>query len=65
MDTGEGRLEMLEAQRQAELMNKKPGRTDIFSVGEEVQVKDSRFRITKITPKKLTLRILARDKGDD
>jgi len=64
MDNGEGHLEILEAERYAQLLEEKPNRTDIFSVGEEVQIKDSRFRITKITPKKLTLRILPRDKGD-
>ena len=63
MDTGEGRLEMLEEAQVRKKMFEEPGRTDIFSVGEEVLVKDSRFRITKITPKKLTLRVLPR-KGD-
>ena len=60
MDTGEGRLEMLEAEQATKKMFEKPGRTDIFSVGEEVRVKDSRFRVTKITTKKITLRVLPR-----
>jgi len=35
----------------------------VFAVGEEVAVKGSRFRVTRITPKKLILRLLP-DKGD-
>ena len=64
MDTGEGRLEMLEELRLDALMEENPHRTDIFSVGEEVTIRDSRFRITKITTKKITLRILPRVKLD-
>jgi len=41
-----------------QLIAKDPDRTDIFSVGEEVIIRESKFRITKITEKKITLRIL-------
>ena len=53
MDTGEGRLRML-AEEEAKFIKKtEPDqRTKIFTVGEEVMVKASRFRIVKITPKK-------------
>ena len=64
MDTGEGRLEMLEELRLDALMEENPHRIDIFSVGEEVTIRDSRFRITKITTKKITLRVLPRVKLD-
>ena len=61
MDTGKGKFELLEKARTMELMQENPNRTDIFTVGEEVKIRDSRFRIVKITPKKLTLRILQRE----
>lgn len=62
MDTGKGLFEMLIEEKKDTLLHETPGRTDIFSVGEIVFVKDSRFRITKITPKKITLRVLPRIK---
>lgn len=60
MDTGNGHLKMLDEQEKVDLLRLKPRRTDIFTIGEEVEVRDSRFRIVKITPKKITLRILPR-----
>ena len=57
MDTGEGSFRMLELE-EAEMMKQTEESTKIFSVGEEVKIKDSRFRVIKITPKKLTLRLL-------
>lgn len=61
MDTGEGRLRMLDEDEHKIILAQNPGRTDIFTVGEIVTVKDSRFKISKITPKKITLRILPKD----
>ena len=61
MDKGDGFFKMLEDREKDLLMNENPKRTDIFTIGEEVKIRDSRFRIIKITPKKLTLRILPRD----
>ena len=58
MDTGQGGLRILDEAEKEDLLTENPNRTDIFSVGEKVIIKDSRFRIVKITPKKLTLRIL-------
>ena len=60
MDTGKGYMKMLGEEEKDLLMGENPHRTDIFAVGEEVTIRDSRFRIIKITPKKLTLRILPR-----
>ena len=61
MDTRDGHFKMLEEAQKEMLMAEKPERTDIFSVGEEVTIRDSKFRVLKITPKKITLRILPRD----
>lgn len=61
MDTGEGRLRILEEEERNRLMEEKPNRTDIFSIGQKIKIYDSIFRIVKITPKKLTLRILPRE----
>ena len=33
----------------------------IFTVGERVRLKSSQFRVSKITPKKITLRLLPSD----
>jgi len=62
MDQGNGYLKMLEETEKAALMAANPKRTDIFTVGEQVSIRESRFRIIKITDKKLTLRILPREK---
>ena len=61
MDTRDGHFKMLEEAQKEMLMTEKPERTDIFSVGEEVTIRDSKFRVVKITTKKMTLRILPRD----
>ena len=58
MDTGKGCFEMLSDEQFHDIMEKPVKRGLLFSVGEEVTIKQSRFRIVKITPKKLTLRIL-------
>jgi len=60
MDTGHGHLKMLDELEVKTLFSEDPDRRDIFTVGEEITVRDSRFRIVKITPKKITLRILSR-----
>lgn len=60
MDTGDGQFKMLEKQVYEKLLVEKPDRQDLFYVGEEVTIKESKFRILKITPKKMTLRILPR-----
>ncbi len=61
MDSGDGNFKILEEQERHRLMGQDPNRTDIFTVGEHVTIARSKFRIVKITPKKLTLRLLPRD----
>ena len=61
MDTGKGEFRMLNKEEVKKFVEEHPLRTDIFHVGDEVNIRDSRFRIVKITPKKMTLRILPRD----
>ena len=58
MDNGKGRFEMLTEIDVLEKVAESPKRTDIFRVGELVTIRDSRFKISKITPKKLILRLL-------
>lgn len=59
MDSGEGHIELMDRERMIELINNNLSEaTKFFLVGEVVKVKDLRFRITKITTKKLTLRVL-------
>ena len=65
MDQGDGRFKMLDEARLSDLYasfstqeEKLQAQKRLFSVGEEVQIKDSRFRITRITPKKLILKLL-------
>ena len=61
MDSGDGSFKMLEKTEKDRLMEEQPNRTDIFNIGEEVAIHGSKFKIVKITPKKLTLRLLPRD----
>ncbi len=61
MDTGDGNFRMLNETEAHFLRNDPDQRTSVFSIGEEVMIKDSRFKIVKITPKKLTLRLLPKE----
>lgn len=54
MDSGEGHFNMLEKE-QAKELSPNPR---IFHINEEIQIRESLFKVVKITPKKLTLRIL-------
>lgn len=61
MDTGEGRFEQLESldEKYVEAIRKKyPKAKGIFSVGEEVEIKGSLFRIKEITPFGIKLKLL-------
>ena len=67
MDTGEGRFEPIKAADDKELSEKlralqkkhtQHGGT--FRIGEEVELKGSRFRIKSIKPKQLVLKLLKR-----
>lgn len=64
MDT-EGRFKIMDEARLSRffeqfnnLKEKQKAQERIFLVGEEVQVKGSHFRVTRITPKKLILKLL-------
>ena len=68
MDQGNGRFKMLDANGLKDafdsltsLEQKMEAQKKIFSVGEEVQVKNSYFRVARITPKKLILKLLSTD----
>lgn len=56
MDTGLGRLEPIGELKAMELETKNV--SGVFTVGEVVEVKGSKFRVHRIDPKKLILRIL-------
>lgn len=59
MDTGKGNFEMLDREKLDRILETSPNLGElIFTVGEVVQVKGSFFKIVKVTPKKLTLRLL-------
>ena len=64
MDSGNGNFEMLERDRAEALLSgeeEKPERAGgIFSIGEELKIKGSKFRVRKITRKDLILRLLVR-----
>ena len=62
MDTGKGRMRMLTDER-GRIVPTEELRRPAFRVGDEVDVNGSRFRITRVSPKKLTLRILPRRRG--
>ena len=60
MDTGHGKFEMLSEGKLASLdMEDKINK--VFRVGETLTVKQSRFKVLKITPKKLVLRLLPKE----
>lgn len=65
MDTGEGRFEQFEAynekdlkQRMTELEGIYPGHGGVFHEGEIVELKGSRFKISKIISNGLKLKLL-------
>jgi len=55
MDSGLGKMVEINAEVAKEFDDKG---VNYFRVGEIIEIKGSRFKITKITPKKLILRIL-------
>jgi len=61
MDTGNGNFKLFDDENQTNLLKifyRNLGGT--FRVGEEVELKGSRFRVKKITPKELRLKLLPR-----
>ena len=65
MDTGNGEFEMLQKERLDALLSRQeemPERAGgIFSVGEQLEIKGSKFKVRKITRKDLVLRLLPRE----
>lgn len=56
MNTGEETFVEIEEKEPTKEQPKKYGRD--FSIGELIEIKKSLFKVVKITPKKLTLRLL-------
>ena len=60
MDNGSGKFEMLsEGKLESLEMDNKINK--VFRVGELIRVKQSLFKVLKITPKKLILRLLPKE----
>ena len=59
MDTGNGHFEMGDTIEELEEKAKgMTGRGGIFTVGEEIELKGSQFRVKSIKPKELRLKLL-------
>ena len=61
MDSGKGRFEAMESldlEYEMGMRKKFPKSKGIFSVGEELEIKGSRFRVKKITPFGILLKLL-------
>ena len=64
MDTGKGYLEMIDEKKAEQIIavGKTGARVpSVFSIGEILEIKQSRFKVKKITPKGLTLRVLPKE----
>jgi len=62
MDSGDGNLRILTEAETTDIYDNYPEqKINLFTIGEEVRIKSSRFRIVKITTKKITLRILPKE----
>jgi uncharacterized Zn finger protein len=59
MDTGKGNFKMLEEDKYKKLIDTTDGRY-LFRVGEEVELKGSKFKVKSIQPDKLILKLLKR-----
>ena len=64
MDSGNGYFERVDKEKVERLLKENPLRPvdGIFSVGEELQIKGSRFRVQSIRPKKMILKLLKKEK---
>lgn len=59
MDSGEGKFVKIEGDTPTEEQKEQfPNFGGVFSIGELIQIKESLFKVVKITRKKLTLRLL-------
>ena len=62
MDTGEGRFEQFEElNRLRELEKKYPKHKGIFTVGEELELRGSKFKVKDISPFGIKLKLLKAD----
>ena len=66
MDTGEGRFEMLNSMEDfSDTRKKYPKSKGVFTVGEELEIRGSRFRVKSISPFGIKLKLLKeRSDGD-
>lgn len=63
MDTGEGRFREFEKMEELpDLQSEHPNHGGVFTVGEEIELKGSRFRVKHISPKELRLKLLPKNK---
>ena len=60
MDTGKGRFEEFSIEDLNEMQEKHPDHGGWFRVGEEVELKGSRFRVKAVKPTELRLKLLPR-----
>ena len=61
MDSGQGYFVTADNQEELKsLINDYPDHGGIFSVGQPVEAEGSFFKVSKITPKKITLRLLTK-----
>jgi hypothetical protein len=65
MDTGEGRFEQVEFKdleekhrRLEEMREKYPNSKGVFTVGEEIEIRGSRFKVKDISPFGIKLKLL-------
>ena len=59
MDTGEGRFEeMKDLSFEDEMRKKYPKSKGIFQIGEELEIKGSRFKVKDISPWGIKLKLL-------
>lgn len=72
MDTGQGRFEQFNASNEKELNEKMEllqkkftNHGGTFRIGETLEIRGSHFKIQKITPKKMTLKLLKRTTESD
>jgi uncharacterized Zn finger protein len=59
MDTGEGKTEiMADISEESKMREKYPKAGGVFTVGEELEIKGSRFRVKRINPFGILLKVL-------
>jgi len=61
MDTGEGRFEYLVPPEEAIMRKKYPKSKGIFTIGELLEIKGSKFKVKEITPFGIRLKLLKQE----